>query len=66
MRFKTEKCAWPCYGNSHLLVFSISRFGGRQIYAIEDDGLVNHAKVRDLEEDAARLEQFGAELEADS
>ncbi|KAG5240059.1 splicing factor U2AF-associated protein [Salix suchowensis] len=39
-------------------------FGGRQINASEDDGLINHASVRDLEEDAARLEQFGAELEA--
>ncbi|KAJ6350470.1 hypothetical protein OIU78_006605 [Salix suchowensis] len=39
-------------------------FGGRQINACEDDGLINHASVRDLEEDAARLEQFGAELEA--
>ncbi|GAV83085.1 RRM_1 domain-containing protein/DUF4339 domain-containing protein [Cephalotus follicularis] len=40
-------------------------FGGRQIHASEDDGLINHAMVRDEEEDAARLEQFGAELEAD-
>lgn len=39
-------------------------FGGRQIHASEDDGLINHASVRDLDEDAARLEQFGAELEA--
>ncbi|KAL9365115.1 hypothetical protein Peur_042988 [Populus x canadensis] len=39
-------------------------FGGRQIDASEDDGLINHASVRDLDEDAARLEQFGAELEA--
>ncbi|XP_039034147.1 HIV Tat-specific factor 1 homolog isoform X1 [Hibiscus syriacus] len=40
-------------------------FGGRQIHASEDDGVVNHALVRDLDEDAARLEQFGAELEAE-
>ncbi|XP_011009865.1 PREDICTED: splicing factor U2AF-associated protein 2-like [Populus euphratica] len=39
-------------------------FGGRQIGASEDDGLINHALVRDPDEDAARLEQFGAELEA--
>lgn len=45
-----------------LLLF---RFGGRQIDASEDDGLINHALVRDHDEDAARLEQFGAELEAD-
>ncbi|KAM3703612.1 hypothetical protein ACJW31_04G110500 [Castanea mollissima] len=40
-------------------------FGGRQIHASEDDGLVNHALVRNLDEDAVRLEQFGAELEAE-
>ncbi|XP_059438046.1 splicing factor U2AF-associated protein 2 [Corylus avellana] len=40
-------------------------FGGRQIHASEDDGLVNHASIRDLDYDAARLEEFGAELEAD-
>lgn len=44
-----------------LLVF---RFGGRQIHASEDDGSINHALVRDLQEEAYRLEQFGAELEA--
>lgn len=48
-----------------MLSFSLFRFGGRQIHASEDDGTVNHAGVRDLDEDAARLEQFGAELEAD-
>lgn len=41
------------------------RFGGRQIQASEDDGSVNHAAIRDLEYDAKRLEEFGAELEAD-
>lgn len=46
---------------SHLFI----RFGGRQIHASEDDGLVNHATVRDLEEDAKRLEQFGEELEGE-
>ncbi|XP_077244038.1 RNA binding (RRM/RBD/RNP motifs) family protein isoform X2 [Tasmannia lanceolata] len=40
-------------------------FGGKQIHASEDDGSVNHSKVRDLDADAARLEEFGAELEAD-
>lgn len=40
-------------------------FGGRQIHASEDDGIVNHASVRDLDDDLARLDQFGAELEAD-
>ena len=41
------------------------RFGKRQIHASEDDGSVNHALVRDLEAEADRLEQFGAELETD-
>lgn len=41
------------------------RFAGRQIHASEDDGLVNHATIRDLDAEASRLEQFGAELEAD-
>ncbi|GLT95574.1 hypothetical protein SLE2022_132480 [Rubroshorea leprosula] len=40
-------------------------FGGRQIHASEDDGSVNHALIRDLDEETQRLEQFGAELEAD-
>ncbi|XP_072950627.1 LOW QUALITY PROTEIN: uncharacterized protein [Typha angustifolia] len=40
-------------------------FGGRQIHAAEDDGSVNHAHVRDLDEEVSRLEQFGAELEGD-
>ncbi|KAF7817725.1 splicing factor U2AF-associated protein 2 [Senna tora] len=40
-------------------------FGGRQIHASDDDGLIDHASVRDLDEDALRLEQFGAELEAE-
>lgn len=45
--------------------FLFCRFGGRQIRAWEDDGSVNHALVRDLDEEVSRLEQFGAELEAD-
>lgn len=40
-------------------------FGGRQIQAVEDDGTINHALVRDENEEAERLERFGAELEAD-
>ncbi|CAM8960158.1 unnamed protein product [Rhodiola kirilowii] len=38
-------------------------FSGRQIHASEDDGSVDHTKVRDFEAEAERLEQFGAELE---
>lgn len=41
------------------------RFGGKQIHASEDDGSVNHALIRDWDEEAERLEKFGAELEAD-
>lgn len=40
-------------------------FGGKQVHASIDDGSVNHASLRDEEYDAARLEQFGAELEAE-
>ncbi|XP_022885982.1 HIV Tat-specific factor 1 isoform X1 [Olea europaea var. sylvestris] len=40
-------------------------FGGRQIHASEDDGLINHTLIRDLDEETDRLEKFGAELEAD-
>eukprot|EP01018_Ginkgo_biloba_P015555 Gb_19844 [translate_table: standard] len=40
-------------------------FGGRQVQAEEDDGTVNHALIRNVNEDAARLELFGTELEAD-
>lgn len=39
------------------------RFNQRQIHASEDDGSVNHALIRDLDEEAERLEKFGAELE---
>lgn len=45
--------------------FNGSRFGGRQVSACEDDGTVNHALIRDLDEEAMRLEKFVAELEED-
>ncbi|KAF3642642.1 hypothetical protein FXO37_22418 [Capsicum annuum] len=41
-------------------------FAGRQIHASEDDGSVNHALVRDIDEETDRLDKFGAELEAGS
>ncbi|CAN4114939.1 unnamed protein product [Withania somnifera] len=41
-------------------------FAGRQIHASEDDGSVNHALVRDIDEETARLDEYGAELEAGS
>jgi len=40
-------------------------FGGKQIEAFEDTGLVNYALVRDVVEEEARLEQYGRELEAE-
>ncbi|CAO2837473.1 unnamed protein product [Amaranthus hypochondriacus] len=40
-------------------------FGGRQIHAVEDDGSVNHAQLRDFSAEEERLEKFAAELEAE-
>ncbi|KAB2093916.1 hypothetical protein ES319_A02G123600v1 [Gossypium barbadense] len=60
VKYKDRKDAQKC-----IELMSGRWFGGRQIHASEDDGVVNHALVRDLDEDAARLEQFGAELEAE-
>lgn len=40
-------------------------FGGKQVHASVDDGSINHAQIRDYDADAERLEQFGAELEAE-
>lgn len=58
VRFKDRKDAQKC-----IELMNGRWFGGRQIHASEDDGSVNHALVRDLEYDAKRLEEFGAELE---
>ncbi|XP_044499616.1 splicing factor U2AF-associated protein 2 isoform X2 [Mangifera indica] len=60
VKFKDRKDAQKCID-----LMNGRWFGGRQIHASEDDGVVNHAMIRDWDEDAARLEQFGAELEAD-
>ncbi|CAL0299972.1 unnamed protein product [Lupinus luteus] len=60
VKFKDRKDAQQC-----IEMMNGRWFGGRQIHASVDDGLVNHALVRDLEEDAKRLEQFGAELEGE-
>ncbi|KAM1251326.1 hypothetical protein ACFX2I_033708 [Malus domestica] len=60
VRFKDRNDAQKC-----IEMMNGRWFGGRQVHASEDDGLVNHASVRNLDEDAARLEQFGAELEAE-
>ncbi|KAH8496778.1 hypothetical protein H0E87_019502 [Populus deltoides] len=60
VKFKDRKDAQSC-----IELMNGRWFGGRQVDASEDDGLINHALARDHDEDAARLEQFGAELEAD-
>ncbi|KAL5850926.1 hypothetical protein ACOSQ4_008939 [Xanthoceras sorbifolium] len=60
VKFKDRKDAQKC-----IELMNGRWFGGRQIHASEDDGLVNHTKIRDLDADAVRLEEFGAELEAD-
>nr|KJB19185.1 hypothetical protein B456_003G087900 [Gossypium raimondii] len=60
VKYKDRKDAQKC-----IELMNGRWFGGRQIHASEDDGVVNHALVRDLDEDASRLEQFGAELEAE-
>ncbi|CAI0408287.1 unnamed protein product [Linum tenue] len=60
VRFKDRKDAQKC-----IETMNGRWFGGRQVHASEDDGVVNHTTVRDYDADAQRLEQFGAELEAD-
>ncbi|CDP04154.1 unnamed protein product [Coffea canephora] len=60
VKFKDRKDALKC-----IELMNGRWFGKRQIHASEDDGSVNHALVRDLEAEADRLEQFGAELETD-
>lgn len=60
VRFKDRNDAQKC-----IELMNGRWFGGRQIHASEDDGLINHALVRNLDDDTARLEQFGTELEAE-
>ncbi|XP_061342617.1 splicing factor U2AF-associated protein 2 [Gastrolobium bilobum] len=60
VKFKDRKDAQTCIN-----LMNGRWFGGRQIHASEDDGVINHASIRDLDEDAYRLEQFGAELEGE-
>ncbi|KAL0302922.1 UNVERIFIED_CONTAM: HIV Tat-specific factor 1 [Sesamum radiatum] len=60
VKFKDSKDAHKC-----IELMNGRWFGGKQIHASIDDGSVNHALVRDLEEETDRLEKFGAELEAD-
>jgi hypothetical protein len=56
---------WQEKKNCSVCEIFLSRFGGKQIEAYEDTGLVNYALVRDAAEEEARLEQFGRELEAE-
>ncbi|XP_040372551.1 splicing factor U2AF-associated protein 2 isoform X2 [Rosa chinensis] len=58
VRFKDRKDAQKC-----IELMNGRWFGGRQIHASEDDGLINHALVRNLDDDAERLEQFASELD---
>ncbi|KAK7278293.1 hypothetical protein RJT34_23319 [Clitoria ternatea] len=60
VKFKDRKDAQKC-----IELMNGRWFGGKQIHASEDDGSINHALVRDLDEDAKRLEQFSAELEGE-
>ncbi|KAL6516774.1 hypothetical protein OROHE_018062 [Orobanche hederae] len=60
VKYKDSKDAHKCIG-----LMNGRWFGGKQIHASIDDGSVNHALIRDLEEETDRLEKFGAELEAD-
>ncbi|XP_043707190.1 splicing factor U2AF-associated protein 2 isoform X2 [Telopea speciosissima] len=59
VRFKDRKDAQKC-----IELMNGRWFAGKQIHASVDDGSVNHASVRDLADDEARLEQFSAELES--
>ncbi|XP_051140120.1 splicing factor U2AF-associated protein 2 isoform X2 [Andrographis paniculata] len=60
VKYKDKKDAHKC-----IELMNGRWFGGRQIHASLDDGSVNHALIRDLDAETDRLEQFGAELEAD-
>ncbi|KAK3031014.1 hypothetical protein RJ639_036864 [Escallonia herrerae] len=60
VRFKDRKDAQKC-----IELMNGRWFSQRQIHASLDDESINHAAVRDLDYDAKRLEEFGAELEAD-
>ncbi|KAH6757827.1 RNA binding family protein [Perilla frutescens var. hirtella] len=58
VRYKDSKDAHKC-----IELMNGRWFGGKQIHVSLDDGNVNHASVRDLEEETDRLEKFGEELE---
>eukprot|EP00897_Mesotaenium_endlicherianum_P000914 jgi/Mesen1/10823/ME000093S10340 len=60
VRFKDREAGLRC-----IELMNGRWFGGRQIEAKEDEGLINYALVRDEAAEARRLEKFGAELEAE-
>ncbi|CAM6050416.1 unnamed protein product [Sphagnum compactum] len=60
VKFKDKQAGLKC-----IQIMNGRWFGGKQIEAYEDTGLVNYALVRDAAEEEARLEQFGKELEAE-
>ncbi|KAL2941451.1 Splicing factor U2AF-associated protein 2, partial [Bienertia sinuspersici] len=59
VRYKDRRDAKKC------IELMNGRFGGKQVHAVEDDGSVNHAKLRDYDAEGERLEKFAAELEAE-
>ncbi|KMT14698.1 hypothetical protein BVRB_4g074650 [Beta vulgaris subsp. vulgaris] len=60
VRYKDRKDAKEC-----IKVMDGRWFGGKQIHAVEDDGSVNHALLRDYDDEGERLKKFAAELEAE-
>lgn len=60
VKFKDRKEAQSC-----IQVMNGRWFGGKQIHAVEDDGSVNYALIRDYDDEEERLEKFAAELEAE-
>lgn len=60
VRYKDRKDAQKC-----IQLMNGRWFGGKQVRAVEDDGSVNHALLRDYNAEEERLEKFAAELEAE-
>ncbi|KAK8937657.1 hypothetical protein KSP40_PGU002375 [Platanthera guangdongensis] len=61
VRFKDKKDSLRC-----IELMNGRWFGGKQIHASEDDGVIDHTRIRDHAADAERLDQFAAELDADA
>ncbi|XP_042408143.1 splicing factor U2AF-associated protein 2-like isoform X3 [Zingiber officinale] len=60
VKYKNQKDAEKC-----IELMNGRWFGGKQIHASIDNGSINHALIRDIDAEVSRLEQFGAELDAD-